>query len=109
MVSCKITLNPFNPTTKISYSLPKEIFITLKVYDILSNEIATLVEDEKSAGNYIINFSVIDGSDSGGDAYNLPNGVYFYRIQAGNFIDLKIYPASLKTSQDRSCCANLNK
>ena len=82
--------NPFNPTTKIRYSIPAVRtsfpstsggmkFIKLKVYDILGNEITTLVNEEKPTGNYDVEF---DGS-------NLPSGVYFYRLQAGSFIDTK--------------------
>ncbi len=71
--------NPFNPSTKISYSIPQTSFVTLKVYDILGKEIATLVNEEKQVGNYEINF----------DAKNLSSGVYFYRIQAGNFTETK--------------------
>jgi hypothetical protein len=82
--------NPFNPTTKIRYSIPAVRtsfpstsggmkFIKLKVYDILGNEITTLVNEEKPTGNYDVEF---DGS-------NLPSGVYFYRLQAGNFINTK--------------------
>jgi len=67
--------NPFNPTTTIKYSIPKQSYVTLKVYNILGSEIKTLVNEEKSAGNYQVKFN----------AANLPSGVYFYRIQAGSF------------------------
>lgn len=67
--------NPFNPLTSINYAIGKRQFVTLKVYDILGNEIVTLVNDEKSAGNYEVNFN----------ASNIPSGVYFYRLQAGSF------------------------
>ena len=67
--------NPFNPSTNISYQLPKSSFVTLKVYDILGNEITTLVNEEKSPGTYSISFN----------ASNLPSGIYFYVMQAGNF------------------------
>lgn len=62
--------NPFNPSTAISYSVPATSFITLKVYDVLGNEIATLVDEEQPAGNYKINFN----------AENLVSGIYFYRV-----------------------------
>jgi endonuclease I len=68
--------NPFNPLTSIHYAIGKRQFVTLKVYDILGNEIVTLVNDEKSAGNYEVNFN----------ASNIPSGVYFYHLQAGSFI-----------------------
>lgn len=71
--------NPFNPTTTISFSLPQNAFVTLKVYDVLGNEIATLVNEEKSAGKYIINF----------DATSLSSGIYFYSINAGTFNQVK--------------------
>lgn len=67
--------NPFNPVTKISYSLPKNELVSLKVYDILGNEITTLINGEKSAGNYEVGF---DGS-------KLVSGVYFYTLTAGDF------------------------
>lgn len=71
--------NPFNPVTVIRYSVPQKSFITLKVYDIIGKEIATLVNEEKSAGNYEMKFN---GS-------NLSAGIYLYRIQAGNFVSSK--------------------
>jgi parallel beta-helix repeat protein len=72
--------NPFNPTTKIKYSVPSVgtsfmKFVQMKVYDILGNEVATLVNEEKQPGNYVAEF---DGS-------NLSSGVYFYKLAAGNF------------------------
>jgi hypothetical protein len=71
--------NPFNPSTTIKYSIPKASFVTLRVYDILGREVATLVNEEKPAANYEIKFN----------ANNLSSGVYFYRIAAGNFISTK--------------------
>jgi len=71
--------NPFNPTTKINYSLPQTNFVTIKVYDLLGSEVKTLVNEEKLIGNYEVEF----------DASNLSSGVYFYRIQAGKFLDTK--------------------
>ena len=71
--------NPFNPTTKISYSIPQLSKVVIKVYDILGNEIETLVNQEKPAGTYEITL----------DAGNLPSGVYFYQIKAGSFIEAK--------------------
>jgi photosystem II stability/assembly factor-like uncharacterized protein len=71
--------NPFNPTTSIQYSVSSSQFVELRVYDVLGNEIATLVNEEKEAGYHTIDFN---GSD-------LPSGVYFYRMQAGNFIETK--------------------
>ena len=71
--------NPFNPTTIIRYSVPQTTLVIIKVYNLLGSEIATLVNEEKSFGNYKMQF---DGS-------NLSSGVYFYRMQAGNFNSTK--------------------
>jgi outer membrane protein assembly factor BamB len=81
--------NPFNPITKIEYRIPNSEFVSLKVYDILGNEIATLVNEEKSAGEYEVEFSAKGGSASGGNAYDLPSGIYFYQLKAGGFIETK--------------------
>lgn len=72
--------NPFNPSTIIKYSVPYFGMVTLKVYDILGNEIATLVNGEQSPGNYEIEFNVNSGS-----ALNLSSGIYIYRITSGNY------------------------
>ena len=77
--------NPFNPTTTIRYTIADFGFTSLKVYDVLGNEIATLVNEEKPAGSYEVQFSAKGGSASGGDAYNLPSGIYFYRLTAGSY------------------------
>ena len=71
--------NPFNPTTTIDYAINSNQFVILKVYDILGNEISTLVNKEQHAGNYEITFN-------GG---NLASGVYFYTIKAGSFYCVK--------------------
>jgi hypothetical protein len=81
--------NPFNPSTSIKYAVRSPQFVTLKVYDILGNEITTLVNEEKPAGRYEVEFSAIGGSASGGNAYTLPSGIYFYRLQAGSFVETK--------------------
>lgn len=72
--------NPFNPFTTIEYSLKNDGRVILKVYNVLGEEIRTLVDEIKSAGNYKIDFSAADGSASGGGAYNLPTGVYIYSL-----------------------------
>lgn len=71
--------NPFNPSTMINYSIPQSAFVTLKVYDIVGNEVATLVNETKSAGKYEVSF----------DASNLSNGVYLYSIKTANFTSTK--------------------
>jgi hypothetical protein len=71
--------NPFNPSTTIKYSLPDESRVTIKVYNVLGKEVETLLSEEKNAGNYKIEFN----------ANNLPSGVYFYKIQAGNYLEVK--------------------
>ena len=69
--------NPFNPSTTISYNLQTGGYVTLKVFDILGNEIVVLVNEEKSAGKHEINF----------DASSLSSGVYVYSIQTANFVE----------------------
>jgi len=71
--------NPFNPSTAISYQLSAASDVTLKVYDMLGNEAATLVNENKPAGNYEVKF---DGS-------KLASGIYFYKLKAGNFVQTK--------------------
>lgn len=78
--------NPFNPTTKINYSIPsvisnegRNLNLSLKVYDVLGNEVAILVNEEKPAGNYEVTF----------DAGKLSSGTYFYKLQAGGFVESK--------------------
>jgi photosystem II stability/assembly factor-like uncharacterized protein len=81
--------NPFNPSTVISYQLPVGNDVTLKVYDILGNEITIIVNEFKPAGKYEVEFSAKGGSTSGGNAYSLPSGVYFYQLKAGEYVDTK--------------------
>jgi len=71
--------NPFNPVTKISYSIPEASFVTLKVFDVLGNEMATLVNTEKLSGGYTVEFI----------SSGLSSGIYFYKLQAGNFVETK--------------------
>ena len=74
--------NPFNPVTRIKYIIPagiKETVATLKVYDVIGREISTLVNEIKAPGIYEVSF----------DGNNLPSGVYFYRLQSGNYSEVK--------------------
>ncbi|MGE5351160.1 MAG: T9SS type A sorting domain-containing protein [Acidobacteriota bacterium] len=71
--------NPFNPSTVIKYSVPENSFVTLKVYDILGKEVATLVSEQKSQGSYEVQF----------DASKLSSGTYIYQMKTNNFIDNK--------------------
>ncbi|MFN3873921.1 MAG: CotH kinase family protein [Ignavibacterium sp.] len=73
--------NPFNPITTIKFVIPNEVrnLVTLKVYDLLGNEVATLVNEEKSAGIYNVNFN----------ASNLSSGIYYYKLTAGNNSSVK--------------------
>ena len=71
--------NPFNPSTNISFSLPAKSFVSLKVYDLLGREVATLAAQEMSAGNHALQWN----------ASKMPSGVYFYRLKAGTFTQSK--------------------
>ncbi|MGD1046708.1 MAG: T9SS type A sorting domain-containing protein [Bacteroidota bacterium] len=71
--------NPFNPSTTISFNLPSKSFVSLKVYDLLGREVATIISEEMSAGNYSRQWN----------AAALTSGVYFYRLQAGSFAGTK--------------------
>jgi hypothetical protein len=71
--------NPFNPKTIIKYQIPKFSFVTLKVYDVLGSEVTKLVNEEKPIGSYTVDFN----------ARALSSGIYFYRLQAGSFVETK--------------------
>ncbi len=71
--------NPFNPVTVISYRIAAGSFVSLKVFDILGNNIAELINEKQSPGSYVVNF---DGS-------NMPSGIYFYTLNAGSFKETK--------------------
>jgi len=71
--------NPFNPSTTLRYSIPAQSKVVIKVFDILGNEVAVLMDEEKSVGTYELTWN----------AASLPSGVYFYQIQASSFIDTK--------------------
>jgi aminopeptidase N len=71
--------NPFNPSTKIKYQIANTGFVNLQVYDILGNEVVTLINKEMQTGNYEVEF----------DAPGLPSGIYFYKLKAGSFVETK--------------------
>ncbi len=73
--------NPFNPTTNIKYGLTKSGFVTLKVYDLVGREVATLVNQNQNAGTYIVDFKAND--------YGLTSGIYFYKISSGDFSQVR--------------------
>ena len=71
--------NPFNPNTTIRYQLPQNSFVTVKVFDVLGKEVEILVNEEKDAGNYEVNF----------DASKLASGIYLYKMQTENFTEIR--------------------
>ena len=81
--------NPFNPSTIIGFQITVGGNVTLKVFDLLGNEVATLIDEYRPAGIYKAEFSARGGSASGGNAYNLPSGIYFYRLNASESIQTK--------------------
>jgi hypothetical protein len=75
--------NPFNPSTTINFQITELSFVKIKIYDVLGNEISTLVNEVKPSGIYQVEFNTVGHS---GEFRNLPSGIYFYQ--------LKVYPAS---------------
>jgi len=71
--------NPFNPSTKIRFNIPEQGLVSLKVFNLLGEEVANLVNAEMTAGNYEVDFN----------AKAISSGIYFYTLKAGNFISTK--------------------
>ena len=71
--------NPFNPVTKINFDVPKNGFVTLKVYNLLGKEVQTLVSRDLTSGSYTVDFN----------ASELTSGVYFYRLESNGYTDVK--------------------
>ncbi len=73
--------NPFNPSTRINYELRNTNYVTLKVFDLLGKEVATLVNEKQNAGSYAVDFNSAE--------FNLPSGIYFYTLNSGEFKETK--------------------
>jgi len=73
--------NPFNPSTSISYQISSNSFVTLKVFDVIGNQVAELVNGYQDAGSYNIQFST--------NSFKLTSGTYFYELRAGDFVSVK--------------------
>jgi len=71
--------NPFNPSTKISFTIPVIGYVTLDIYDVLGNQVASLINEEKPAGKYEVQINATD----------LSSGIYYYKLIAGDFVDVK--------------------
>jgi len=88
--------NPFNPSTKISWQIPASLnpsqggtLVTLKIYDILGNEISTLVNEVELAGSYEVEFNVVRSPLANGSSPDIASGIYFYQLKAGDFTETK--------------------
>ena len=75
--------NPFNPSTKINFSIPKSGYVSLKVYDILGNEVSNLVSQDLTTGSYTVDFNAAENGNA------LSSGVYFYRLSTSGFSEVK--------------------
>ena len=75
--------NPFNPSTKIQYTIGNAGSVSLKIYNVLGREVATLVNGHQEAGSYTVPFGINNGT------FDLSSGVYFYRLEVGSFVSTK--------------------
>jgi hypothetical protein len=78
--------NPFNPSTKIQFTIVNRQLTIMKVYDMLGREVSTLVNEVKEPGTYTVQF---DARQPGGEGSNLASGVYFYKLQSGDFVQTR--------------------
>ena len=76
--------NPFNPSTTIKFAIPQKEFVSLKIYDILGREVKTLLSEDRNVGTYSVKWNGVDNSGN-----RISSGVYFYRLKAGNFTQVK--------------------
>jgi hypothetical protein len=76
--------NPFNPSTTVEYAVPSRSHVTITVYNILGQNVRTLVDEDKQAGRYVVDW---DGKD--GDGRTAPTGIYLYQIRSGDFVQAK--------------------
>jgi hypothetical protein len=81
--------NPFNPATTIKFGVKEKSNVRIDIFNSIGEKVNTILNEEREPGNYSIDFSAIGGSASGGNAVDLPSGVYLYQIKAGNFIQTK--------------------
>jgi hypothetical protein len=81
--------NPFNPATIIKFGVKEKSNVRIDIFNSIGEKVNTILNEEREPGNYSIDFSAIGGSASGGNAVDLPSGVYLYQIKAGNFIQTK--------------------
>jgi hypothetical protein len=75
--------NPFNPSTKIKFTLPQNTFVRLKIFDVIGNEVATLINEEKPYGIYEVEFNYLN------NGLPISSGIYFYQLNAGNYKETK--------------------
>jgi len=81
--------NPFNPTTRIDYSIPKTSHVSLKVFDVMGREVATLVDEVQGSGFKSVEFDASGLASGVSSKGGYASGVYFYRLRAGEFVETK--------------------
>ncbi|MCK4572842.1 MAG: T9SS type A sorting domain-containing protein, partial [candidate division Zixibacteria bacterium] len=76
--------NPFNPTTQVNFDVPTHSQVNISVFNVLGQKTVTLVDEEMNAGSYVVDW---DGTSDGGN--KVSSGIYFYRMEAGSFVETK--------------------